>query len=66
MKKSFALLDVPETTPDDVVINIFEIRIQDDPSKIDQYRQALAAIGKARSSYIIQTFLTTGEFISDC
>ncbi|KAI5842390.1 hypothetical protein DFP73DRAFT_479904, partial [Morchella snyderi] len=47
--------------PDDLVISVFNLRLQDDPKRMQELRAALRAIAGSRGSAKIKNFLETGQ-----
>lgn len=63
---AYARLDISERNADDeLVLVIYNTRVSDDPSQLDNLRKALAAIGKARNSRRINDFLNSGMVSSN-
>ncbi|KAF8541938.1 hypothetical protein BDD12DRAFT_827425 [Trichophaea hybrida] len=50
-----------ETVADDLIINVYGLRLQDAPSQIQDLRAALRVIGEKRNSTKIKDFLQTGQ-----
>ena len=58
---AYARLDISERNADDeLVLIIYNTRVSDDPSQVDNLKKALAAIGKSRNSRRIGDFLNSG------
>ncbi|KAL6721170.1 ubiquitin-specific protease ubp2 [Lecanora helva] len=64
---AYARFDISErdVVDDELVLVIYNTRITDDPSQLDNLRKALAAIAKSRNSQRLNDFLHTGMISSD-
>lgn len=63
--EAYQILDIQDrTTEDDMIINVFNVRVDDQPSRTDEYRKALRAIAKVNNSKKLEEFLRTGFYNS--
>ncbi|CAG8722097.1 1528_t:CDS:2, partial [Ambispora leptoticha] len=63
VKNAYDIIDAPDTTiNDELLIQIYQIRVNDNPTDSPRQRKALTVIGKSRQSSIISKFLAEEGF----
>ncbi|KII93273.1 hypothetical protein PLICRDRAFT_35462 [Plicaturopsis crispa FD-325 SS-3] len=58
--RAYSTLEVPKETDDGMLLTVFAIRVQEQPSQDDKMREALSLIAEIRDSERIRQFLQTG------
>ncbi|TFY78461.1 hypothetical protein EWM64_g5551 [Hericium alpestre] len=59
-ERAYQTLEVPKDVDDAMLITIFAMRLEDQPSQMDKMREALAVIAEFRDSTRLREFLKTG------
>ena len=63
---AYALLDIHDhDVDDDLILTTYNVRVSDDPSQLDNLKNAVTAIAKARKSRRLGDFLNTGMMTSE-
>lgn len=58
---AFQILEIDDRTVDDeLIINVYVARLEDNPARSDEFRNALRAIAKANNSKKLEDFLQHG------
>ncbi|KAI0686832.1 cysteine proteinase [Cytidiella melzeri] len=58
---AYSTLDVPHETDEEMLVTIFNMRVEDQPGQADKMREALAVIAEVRDSNRLRQFLETGR-----
>ncbi|PVG00890.1 cysteine proteinase [Serendipita vermifera] len=59
--KAYSVLCVPKDTPDEMVLTVYNLRVQDAPSSLERMKEALQVLAEARNSSRLREFLKSGN-----
>ncbi|TFK41972.1 ubiquitin C-terminal hydrolase Ubp2 [Crucibulum laeve] len=59
--KAFDTLEIPRDVGDDMLITVFNMRLEETPLQMDKMREALLVIAEIRDSERLRQFLSTGQ-----
>ncbi|KAI0095055.1 hypothetical protein BDY19DRAFT_916041 [Irpex rosettiformis] len=57
---AYSTLEIPHDTDEDMLVTIFNMRVEDQPAQADKMREALNVIAEVRDSSRLRQFLETG------
>ncbi|KAH7916387.1 hypothetical protein BJ138DRAFT_1139617 [Hygrophoropsis aurantiaca] len=58
--RAYSLLEIPQETDDEMLLTVFGMRVEEQPSQLDKMREALTTIAEVRDSARLRRFLETG------
>jgi hypothetical protein len=59
--RAYDTLEIPNDTDEAMLLMVFGVRIEEQPSQIDKMREALSVIAEVRDSARLRQFLETGQ-----